>query len=94
VTETEIEALKKLSNTPDNSLPLSSSPAPGGLVFSKQAVFNWVHLARAQLGMLKQDIEYDFSVADVTAVPASIRAAEAAKAVQTADQSEQAHHRM
>jgi hypothetical protein len=53
-----------------------------------QAVFNWVNLARAQLGKLTDDIEYDFSAAasDVVTVPGAMRAAAlAATAAASAD---------
>jgi hypothetical protein len=46
------------------------SPPP-----ARQAVFGWVHLARAQLSKVTDDIEYDFSANDVAALPAAAAAA-------------------
>jgi hypothetical protein len=54
-----------------------------------------VHLARAQLGKLTDDIEYDFSAAasDVVAVPGAIRAAALAAAAAATANSDPAGRR-
>jgi hypothetical protein len=50
---------------------------PLNLTCHLQAVFNWMHLARAQLGRLTDDIDYDFGAAarDAIAVPGTLHAA-------------------
>jgi hypothetical protein len=60
-------------------LTVSNDPLPL-LPPARQAVFNWVNLARAQLGMLT-DIEYDFSITDVQAAVSGAKRAAAQAAV-------------
>ena len=45
-----------------------------------QAVFNWVHLARAELATLEDDIEYSFSASDLATIPSANQTTAAAAA--------------
>ena len=82
-TESQNKEGSLLCNNPDNlwftiSTITNLKHTHTHMAISTQAVFNWVYLARGQLGKLKDDIEYNFGASELAAAVAPSTSAHAA----------------